>query len=268
MDFSELCQLGTPVPWEGRHKIPWNDVEFSQRMLAEHLDQSHDRASRRSAGVLAQVEFLEEHVLPSGGAVLDLGCGPGLHCCELGKRGFRCTGIDFAPAAIDYARRQDARGEYRLEDLCDAEFGTGFDLAMMLFGEFQTFAPPVAKLLLEQMRESVLPDGAVVLEVLANQRIKQIGEREASWRALATSVFKGNSHLLLQQNFWFTKERVSVARHIVVDESREIGVYTDTLQSYSDHELVRLLQETGFRRIQRQPSHSGDSGYYLMIGFC
>ena len=34
-------------PWSGVHKIPWDEPEFSARMLREHLSQEHDAASRR-----------------------------------------------------------------------------------------------------------------------------------------------------------------------------------------------------------------------------
>jgi len=33
--------------WHGAYKIPWDDPDFSRRMLAEHLSQEHDMASRR-----------------------------------------------------------------------------------------------------------------------------------------------------------------------------------------------------------------------------
>ena len=37
-----------PKPWAEGEKIPWNDPEFSRRMLKEHLSQKHDAASRRT----------------------------------------------------------------------------------------------------------------------------------------------------------------------------------------------------------------------------
>ena len=35
-----------PEPWSEGEKIPWNDPEFSERMLEYHLTQEHDLASR------------------------------------------------------------------------------------------------------------------------------------------------------------------------------------------------------------------------------
>ena len=35
-----------PVPWRDGNNLPWDDPAFSERMLKEHLDQSHGAASR------------------------------------------------------------------------------------------------------------------------------------------------------------------------------------------------------------------------------
>ena len=47
--------------------LPWGDPAFSERMLAEHLDQGHDLASRRLAVVEQQVEWLVERLGTRGG---------------------------------------------------------------------------------------------------------------------------------------------------------------------------------------------------------
>lgn len=44
-------------------KLPWANVEFSARMLREHLDQTHDRASRRSATIDAHVDWIFRDLL-------------------------------------------------------------------------------------------------------------------------------------------------------------------------------------------------------------
>jgi 2-polyprenyl-3-methyl-5-hydroxy-6-metoxy-1,4-benzoquinol methylase len=76
-------------------------------------------------------------------AILDLGCGPGLYTSRLARLGHTCTGIDFGPAAIAYARTAAAEGQldcsYRLEDLRSAAFGGDFGLVMCVFGEIYVF---------------------------------------------------------------------------------------------------------------------------------
>ena len=52
-----------------------------------------------------------------GKRVLDAGCGPGRYCAAFAIRGARVTGIDFAPAMIEEARRLAI--EAQVNDRCD-----------------------------------------------------------------------------------------------------------------------------------------------------
>jgi hypothetical protein len=47
VDLSEF--LSRPQLRPGEARLPWDDQEFSARMLAEHLDDRHDMASRRGS---------------------------------------------------------------------------------------------------------------------------------------------------------------------------------------------------------------------------
>jgi SAM-dependent methyltransferase len=51
-----------------------------------------------------EVDFLiEELHLPSGGAILDVGCGMGRHAVELAKRGYAVTGLDLSSEMLSRA---------------------------------------------------------------------------------------------------------------------------------------------------------------------
>ena len=90
-----------PKPWSEGEKIPWNDPEFSRRMLDEHLSQAHDAASRRFEIIDKHVDWIHTHVLKGNPTrILDLGCGPGLYTNRLARLGHHCVGIDFSPASI------------------------------------------------------------------------------------------------------------------------------------------------------------------------
>lgn len=53
-----------------------------------------------------EVDFLlEELNLPSGGSVLDVGCGTGRHAIELAKRGYAVTGLDLSSGMLARAAR-------------------------------------------------------------------------------------------------------------------------------------------------------------------
>ena len=135
--------LDRPVPatpWAEGDNLPWDEPAFSERMLAEHLSQQNDRASRRAATIDAQVRFLARQVTHEDDArVLDLACGPGLYLHRLARLGYRCHGIDFSPAAIRHARRVAAAEAldctFDQADLRQAEMGRGYALVLLLFGQ-------------------------------------------------------------------------------------------------------------------------------------
>ena len=268
MDLTEFANRQPPVPWSGDYKIPWDEPGFSRRMLDEHLDQSHDRASHRREVIERQAAFLHERVLgEAAGRILDVGCGPGIHTAAFAALGHSCTGVDFSPAAIEHARREDTASEYRLEDVRESDFGSGYDLVLMSYGEFNAFGPEEARELLERMRDAAFPGGTVVLEAQALSAISNAGSRPATWRAVPKSVFGDDPHLWLEEHFWFEDELCAVSRYFVVDGSNDIVAHTNTLQGYREHEYIEMLQMMGFRRIGRFPSLTDDPGlFYLVAG--
>lgn len=79
-------------------KIPWDEPAFSQRMLANHLSQDHDWASRRQEIIEQQVEWIASQLSP-GAHILDLGCGPGFYTHHLAERGFLTSISELGPPA-------------------------------------------------------------------------------------------------------------------------------------------------------------------------
>lgn len=57
----------------------------------------------------ARMHIALEAVVPAGGHLLDLGCGPGSDAAHLAAKGYRVTAIDWAPAMVEEARRRAYR---------------------------------------------------------------------------------------------------------------------------------------------------------------
>lgn len=105
MNISDLTHAPRPCKlWDDGEKIPWNDPAFSQRMLENHLSQAHDWASRRFDIIDRQIEWISSQLPYTDSHIIDLGCGPGFYLQRLATVGYQCTGIDFSPASIEYAR--------------------------------------------------------------------------------------------------------------------------------------------------------------------
>jgi SAM-dependent methyltransferase len=222
-------------------KIPWDDPDFSRRMLREHLTQEHDAASRRTTIIERQVAWIHENVLAAQpGLVLDLGCGPGLYTARLAALGHTCTGIDFSPASIEYARQHSAC-TYVQGDVRAVPIGEGFDLAMMIYGELNTFTPEDAQLILDKAFAALKPGGALLLEPHPYEAVARLGSQPRSWYSAAAGLFSEQPYLCLQESFF--EDNCAVSRHFVIDaETGAVTSYASSLRAYTEAEYRHLLR--------------------------
>ncbi len=167
------------LPDEG--KIPWDEPAFSQRMLENHLSQDHDWASRRLTVIEQQVTWITRQ-LPAGARILDLGCGPGFYTRLLAERGFHCTGVDFSPASITWARQQAQAAnlniDYIQQDIRTYHPTEPFDFIMMTFGELNVFSAADAQSLISHCAQWLKPDGKLLVEVHTFDEVKR-----RAWRS-------------------------------------------------------------------------------------
>lgn len=241
-------------PWQGLSRIPWDDPGFSARMLREHLDQSHDRASRPAPFIARQVDWLHEMLRPAGATdLLDLGCGPGLYCRRLADLGHHCTGVDISPASIEHARAENlvsGRCEYRLEDFRELSLGRRFDAALLLSGELNAFSPADVRKVLRRAAAHLHPDGLLFLEVHNLDDIERIGRCAPAWYRASHGVFSDTPHLVVKESSWHPRERAAIEVYLVLSENIEARCYVTTLQGYMDDELDASLRAAGFEPIE------------------
>ena len=252
-----------PLPWAEGEKIPWNEAEFSRRMLREHLSQAHDMASRRSAIIDQHVAWIHQAILGSQpSSILDLGCGPGLYSSRLATLGHTCTGIDFSPASISYARQNSHPKAHYIEgDVRQVEFGQGYALAMFIYGEINVFKPQDARQILHKAHAALLPGGTLLLEAHTFDCVHRMGLEPPAWYSASQGVFADGAYLRLSENFWHAAQKVAVERFYVIEaETNEITRYTQSIQAYEDEEYTGLLREIGFSEVQIYPSLTGVAG--------
>jgi len=168
------------ILWDGVYKIPWDDPDFSRRMLAEHLSQEHDLASRKDQMIRKQVQWIHENIRNNTPAkLLDIGCGPGLYIEQFASMDYDCCGIDFSPASIEYAKSQlGEKAKLIHGDIRSVDFGGGYDLAIMVFGEFNVFSPDECKKILKKTFEALSPDGKLLLEAHTFKAVECIGRAQ------------------------------------------------------------------------------------------
>ncbi len=258
-----LSRASPPAPWAEGDKIPWNDPDFSRRMLREHLSQAHDAASRRSNIIDEHVAWIHGTVLNARPSrVLDLGCGPGLYSSRLAAYGHTCVGIDFSPASIAYAREtaqaQQLTCTYQLADVRHAAFGEGYDLAMFIFGEPNVFRPEELQSILRQASAALNDGGQLLLEIHTRAVVQRLGHQRATWYTLEQGLFSDRPHVVLFESFWDAAQAVAMERFFIVDAATgAMTQHSSSMQAYTDDEYRYALHSAGFTQITFYPSLIG-----------
>ena len=280
MQLLDLVNRRPPQPWIDGEKIPWNEPGFSARMLREHLSQEHDAASRRFEVIDRHIAWIDTHVL--GGQpsrILDLGCGPGLYLSRLARLGHSGVGIDFSPASIAHARAAAEASAlpltYRHADLRQAAFDGGdhggFDLVMLLYGEFNTFRDGDACTILAKSLGALRPGGKLLLEPSTFAATQALGLPPPGWYAAASGLWSDRPHLCLQDNAWDAAQGAVINRYTLIDaESGAITEHAMTTRAYQEEEVTAMLASCGFVDITHYPSLLGapdanHAGFYALL---
>jgi SAM-dependent methyltransferase len=276
MNLEDIVNRKTgPEPWVEGDNIPWNDPDFSKRMLKEHLSQEHDAASRRCEIIDQQVEWIHQVVLFERTArIVDLACGPGLYAERLAALGHSCTGIDYSPASIAYARKNTRQKrlpiDYQQDDIRAASLPQGQDLVLLLSGELNVFSPPAARQIITKAAECLGETGHMVLEVHAAGVIQRLGQESRTWSSSKSGLWSDSPHICLQENFWYANRKTAVTRYFVTDAATgDTTLSSASYQDYSDDEYESLLVDSGFKSVRRYPSLTGardeDQKYFAVF---
>jgi 2-polyprenyl-3-methyl-5-hydroxy-6-metoxy-1,4-benzoquinol methylase len=254
MTLISLINRNIPAqPWQAGEKIPWNDPAFSKRMLKNHLSQEHDWASRRGEIIERQVKWLVNGMKPES-RVLDLGCGPGLYLQRLAALGHRCTGIDFSPASIEYARLQAAEQKlpitYIEADIRNFSVAESYDLILLTFGEINVFSKADAKAIITHATGLLADGGRLVIEVHDFAEVQRQGQLPASWQTFTDDgLFSPDPHLLLQESFWDEEQKIATSRYWIIDSTTgDTGCFGASMQAYTTEDYAELFSAAGLIR--------------------
>jgi SAM-dependent methyltransferase len=250
-----------PQPWVDDGNLPWDDPQFSQRMLREHLDQSHGAASRTAPERELVINWLREKLhINAGDHLLDLTCGPGLYAVQFARLGCRVTGIDFSPASIAYARELAAaagvadRCQFIQEDVRAAAYPPrSFDAALFIYGQLGPFRRQDAAVLLRKIATALKPGSRLVIELLNQERIDK---KNSSWWFTDDQGLWGDRPFLhLGQRNWLEEEKISVEQFTIIDlETAAVTEINLCDQSYAVPEMVTILRAAGFSAVDVYPS--------------
>ncbi len=246
-----------PAPWRDGSNLPWDDPAFNERMLAQHLDQSHGAASRRLPEIRGQVQVMWEWLgLGVGCRLLDVTCGPGLYAREFGQRGIIVTGVDFGPASLRYAREICAPLPcwFVQTDVREMDFaGQDFEAAIYLYGQFTVLRPTESLDVLRRIHAALRPGGRLLIEILDEARFDK---RDSAWWYTDRGGLWGDfPYLHLGERAWDPAQRAAVERfHIINLDTGEVQVYGLSDQVYTAAEMTAMLVQAGFGNVSVYPA--------------
>jgi ubiquinone/menaquinone biosynthesis C-methylase UbiE len=248
------------VPWRDGENLPWDDPAFSERMLAQHLDQSHGAASRPLPELRALVQTMSAWLrLEPGMHLLDVTCGPGLYAAEFARRGLAVTGVDFGPASIRYARKHCAGLDchFLQADVRSMQLPEGaFDAAIYLYGQSTVLRPEEAREVLGKIRLALRPGGRLLLEILDEERLDK--QNSSWWYTDSGGLWGDFPYLHLGERTWDAELRAVIERFYVLNlESGELRSYALSDQAYTVEQFRALLAESGFTTMETHPAWGG-----------
>jgi ubiquinone/menaquinone biosynthesis C-methylase UbiE len=178
--------------------------------------------------------------------VLDAPCGYGRHSLVLAEAGYRVTGADRSPVLLDEARRRSRGGEWPRwvqADHRQLPFGDGsFDAAINLFSSVGYRGEDGDRMTLAEFRRVLRAGGSLVIETQHRDRIMAIFQ-DTGWQEL------DGGGLRLEARRFDHGTGVIETDHILIDADGVKHGLTYTLRLYTATELVRLVTEAGFARV-------------------
>ncbi|MGA7923048.1 MAG: class I SAM-dependent methyltransferase [Thermoplasmata archaeon] len=142
-------------------------------------------------------EGVQKKWFARGTRVLDIGCGAGTNCLFLAKEGYRVSGIDLAPGAIDAARERARRAhlevDFRVGDAVHLPFPQRTFGGVNDFGCFHTLPIRLRPGYCHEVARVLRPGGTYLLSWMAREfPCKRFGPPHRPSLEEVTRVFEHN----------------------------------------------------------------------------
>jgi SAM-dependent methyltransferase len=197
-------------------------------------------------------QLLRLATLPTGGAVLDVPCGPGRHVLPLARRGYQVCGVDLNSSYLEEARRRVERAQLEVEllraDMREFARPASFDLVINLYTSFGYSTDPADDLrMLQSWRRCLRPGGQLVLELVTRETV----------RAEAPVVHQLADARRIVEHATLSPDRSVIERRWTVQAPRSQRTWIARHRLYDVAGLCALVESAGFCDLRSYGSLDG-----------
>lgn len=227
----------------------WTDPHTSERMLAHHLDETVEAASRNPGFMDRSAQWIVSHFgLTPGAKVADFGCGPGLYAQRLALVGAVVTGIDFSANSLQYAAETASQEgldiEYIHANYLDFDTSKRFDLIMMIMCDFCALSPNQRAVLLRKFRSMLSARGMILLDMYSSRMFDERNETAIYAPGLMDGFWSPDEYFGFLNTFKYEEERLVLDKYTIVERDRTRLIY-NWLQCFTPEEIENDLAECG-----------------------
>ncbi len=232
----------------------WNDPHTSEQMLAYHLDENVDAASRNHFFINSSAEWIVSHFeLGVGARVADFGCGPGLYAQRLSRSGLNVTGIDFSNNSLRYAREKAAEEgldiKYVESNYLTYDTDTRFDLIMMIMCDFCALSPDQRAVLLHKFQSMLADEGAVLLDVYSLNMFDGREETAIYEKNLLDGFWPNDEYYGYLNTFKYNDKRVILDKYTIVERFLTRCIY-NWFQCFTPTDVEREFADAGLKVVE------------------
>lgn len=226
-----------------------------------HLLYSHRDEKEAQQFIERLLEYLQP---PTGARMLDVACGRGRHSRQLAAHGFNVTGLDVAPANIQFASQYiQPNLQFQVHDMrtpyCENCMDYVFNF-FTSFGYFDTWEEH--ELALHTMALALPKGGMFVIDYVNSEWAVQhlIPKEERTIRSIKFEILRWHdaNHLFKKINVWDEKNNKSLS-------------YTEQVAKFTLQQLRQLIEKQDLKIIevvgdyQLNPYHPTTSPRLLLI---
>lgn len=243
-----MQQLQKPEKFKQPDKMFWKDPHIAKYLLEAHLDPNNEGASRNTYFIDQSVDFIKKIAIKKGDQkIIDYGCGPGLYCERLAKRGYDVTGVDFSENSIQYAKEKGLDIKYRNENYLNLTDENQYEFATLIYCDYGALAPNDRKQLLQNIWRSLQKGGRFLLDVFTEQKYNVFSEGNSWYLRDKGGFWSPEVYIELNQNLKY--DGFTSLEQTTIITKQKIETYYIWNQYFTKEMILAELEEAGFTLI-------------------